>query len=308
VAKFQIKQGKDIKLKGEADKQIVELALPAKIAVQPQDFKGLKLRLVVKEGDIVKRGSTLLTDKTNPEIKILSPLAGKISAINRGAKRALFQVVIDVDNQQDVETFQIYRQDELSNISSDDVKKVLLSGGLWCTVRQRPYSHIADPSQKPKSIFIHAMNTEPLALDVDTILEGQEELFQAGCTILSKLTDGVINVCVKESASSKTLTNLHDVQIHQFSGPHPAGNVGTHIHYVDPINKGDLVWFVEAQDVLNIARLFTQGTYPNERVVAITGEGASKNTYAKTVIGAPLSFTQTLITPSVSFDKIVQPT
>jgi len=286
---FYIKKGKDIKLKGAAEAKVVELSLPAKVAVQPPDFRGLKLRLAVKEGFAVKRGTTLLTDKVNPDIKILSPIAGRVSAIVRGDKRALLRVVVEAGSNQDVEIFQIYRKEEISNLPCTELKKALLDGGVWCALRQRPFSKVANPQDTPKAIFVHAMSTEPLALDIDVALEGQEELFQAGLNALSRLTDGKVHLCTKAGVKSKALTQAKNVDMHRFSGPHPAGNVSTHINLIAPLNKGDLVWYVEAQDVLNIAKLLTQGTYPNERIVALTGEGVAKAVYAKTIIGAPLS-------------------
>lgn len=289
MAKFSIKKGKDIKLKGAANKQIVDLALPKQAAIQPPDFRGLKLRLITKEGAGVKIGTPVLSDKTNPEIKIASPVSGKIVAVNRGEKRAFLEVVIESDGKQEAESFKQYNEGDIGRLSREQVIQALLDGGLWPVLRQRPFSKIASPKDKPKSIFIHAMNTEPLALDVDTVLMAKEREFQAGLDILKKLTDGPVNLCVKAGSSSKALTASKNVNIHQFSGAHPAGNVGTHIHYVDPINKGEVVWFVEAQDVLRVARLFLEGKYSAERVVAITGEGAKNRLYVRSIIGAPMS-------------------
>lgn len=291
MSKYKVIEGRNIKIKGTAKKEIVDLALPKQAAIQPPDFKGLKPRVVVKVGDYVKVGSPIISDKVIEGLKIVSPVSGKITAVNRGDKRALIDIIIESDGNQEAESFQKFDKNSLGSISREDIIKTILNGGMWPCLRQRPFSQIARPTTSPKSIFIHAINTEPLALDVDFILNGQEERFQAGCDILSKLTDGKVHLCTAEGSTSKSLSSTKNVDIHTFHGPHPAGNVGTHIHYIDPIKKGDTVWYIEAQDVLRLADLFLNGVYPTERIVAITGEKATvKNrVYTKTIIGAPLS-------------------
>jgi len=289
MADFQIRKGKDIKLKGAARKEIVELAPPQKVAVQPRDFRGLKLQPAVKAGDAVKVGTPLLKDKTHPDIKIVSPVSGKVIAVNRGDKRLLLEIIIESDGQRNAETFRKFNSDELKSVSREDIIKTLLDGGLWPVFRQRPFSKVADPHLSPKSIFVQGMNTEPLALDVDFLLERSEKEFQTGLDIIKKLTGGAVHLCVSAHAKSKALTAAQTVQIHRFSGPHPAGNVSTHIHHIDPVKKGDVVWHIGAQDVLRVAALFLNGIYPSDRVVAVTGEGAERRCYVKTVEGASMS-------------------
>ena len=287
---FSIKQGKDIHLKGAAKKAVVEASFPKHVALQPPDFKGLNLRLAVKVDDKVKVGTTVFSDKANPQIRIASPASGKVIAINRGPRRALLSVVVETDGRQDAEVFPSFSEEQIRNLSSDDVIRFLLRGHLWPVIRQRPFSKVADPKQKPKAVLMDAMNSEPLALDIDFIFKNKEREFQIGLTILKRLTGGDLHLCVQGGSEAKALTQAKGVQVHSFSGPHPAGNVSTHIHCVDPINKGDLVWYVEAQDVLRVAPLFLKGIYPVERIVAVTGEGAAGHqVYAQTIIGAPLS-------------------
>ncbi|MBN1869334.1 MAG: Na(+)-translocating NADH-quinone reductase subunit A [Candidatus Omnitrophica bacterium] len=290
MAEFLIKKGRDIRLKGAAKKDIVAASFPKHVAVQPPDFRGLNLRLEVDVGDSVKVGTALLSDKADPRIGIASPASGKVTAINRGEKRALLSVVIETDGRQEAIRLQPFSEQQLQDLSRQDVIDFLLKGNLWPAIRQRPFSKISNPQETPKSVFIHAMNTEPLALDIDFVLQNKENEFQAGLMVLKKLTDGEVHLCIQEGAQSKALTQAKGVQTHSFAGPHPAGNVSTHIHYVDPIKKGDLVWYVEAQDVLRIAALFLKGVYPVERIVAVTGEGAAGHqVYAKTILGAPLA-------------------
>ena len=287
---FVIKKGRNIPLKGAAKKEIVKTALPKYVGIQPSDFKGLNLRPIVQIGDKVKVGREMLEDKANPEIRIASPASGKVAAINRGDKRALQSVIIETDGQQDAEVFEKVSEERISQISGEEAKKLLLQGHLWTAIRQRPFSKVANPKDNPKSIFVHAMSTEPLAMDIDFILDNQFAAFQRGLNVLKKLTKGKVHLCVSSEAKSRTLTQTEGVQIHSFAGPHPAGNVSTHIHHVDPINKGDVVWYVEAQDVVRIARLFIDGVYSAERIVAVTGEGAQGyQNYAKTVFGVPVA-------------------
>jgi Na+-transporting NADH:ubiquinone oxidoreductase subunit A len=286
---FHIRRGKDIKLKGAAEKQVVNLPLPSKVAIQPANFRGLKPRVIVKADDYVKIGTPIFHDKNNEQIKVLSPVSGKVVAVNRGDKRVLLDIVIESDGKQSPENLKIFSESDIQVLTRETIVTTLCNGGLWPAIRQRPFSKIAHLSDKPKSLFVHAMSTEPLAADVDFILQGKEKEFQAGLNILRKLVDGPVHLCVKEGSQSKALTEAKNVQIHQFSGAHPTGNVSTHIHYVDPIHKGEIVWYVEAQDVLRIAKLFLTGTYSAERIIAVTGAGVNKNYYAKTVLGAPVS-------------------
>ena len=289
MATFQIKQGRDIKLKGAAPKEIVTLSLPRQVAVVPSDFKGIKASLCVKVNDAVKVGTPLFEDKHCPEIRIVSPVSGRVAAIDRGEKRFLEDIVVESDGRDEAVAFRKFSASEISGLSKEDVEKTLLQSGLWPVLRQRPFSKVAHPHEPPKSIFVHAMNTEPLAPDVDFILQGKEEQFQAGLNVLRRLTKGKVYLCAKHGSRSKALTQARDVETHYFAGPHPAGNVSTHIHYLDPIHKGDHVWYVEAQDVARAGSLFLEGVYPAERVVAVTGEGAGRKFYAKTIVGAPVS-------------------
>ncbi|MFT7538108.1 MAG: Na+-transporting NADH:ubiquinone oxidoreductase subunit A, partial [Lysobacterales bacterium] len=243
---FRITKGKNIKIKGAADKKIITLPLPAKVAIQPQDFKGLKVRVKVKVGDTVKVGQVLLEDKTNNAIVVVSPASGTVSAINRGAKRLLLEVVIDTNGIQETLDFTKHTSDQIKSIKRDDLVKALLDGGLWPTLRQRPFSGVANPEADPKNIFVKAMNTDPLAIDIDVALEGLEVEFQAGLDALAQLTSGKVNVSTAPAVKSKALTQVNGADVHSFEGPHPAGNVSTHIYKIAKLEKGDVVWYLDA--------------------------------------------------------------
>ncbi len=289
MGEFRIRRGRDLKIKGAATPEVVLASLPSQVALKPSDFRGLKLRPLVKVDELVKVGSPLFEDKFNPQIKIVSPVSGRVSALVRGEKRALLQVIVETDGRQEGLSFPRFTLDNLKRLSRQDVLNHLLTAGLWPFIRQRPFSKVANPRDTPKSIFIHAMSTEPLSLDVDLILKDKHAEFQVGLEIIQHLTPGQVHLCFHKDAQSQALTEAKGVQIHKFEGPHPAGNVSTHIHYIDPIKKGDIIWYIEAQEVLRIALLFLNGVFAPDRYVAVTGEGAENRSYRKTVLGASLS-------------------
>ncbi|MBF0387399.1 MAG: Na(+)-translocating NADH-quinone reductase subunit A [Candidatus Omnitrophica bacterium] len=289
MAQYNIKQGRNIKIKGSAEKRVVAAALPKLVALVCEDLRGWLPKVLVAPGAVVKAGTPVVMDKNNEAIKLVAPVSGTVRAVNRGEKRALTNIVIEPDNSDAAEKFTRYQFSDLPGLSRAAVVTQLLAGGLWPCLRQRPFSRLADPALVPKAIFVHAMNTEPLAADVDFVLEGREKDFQAGLDIIRKLSPGQTHLCIDSRARSAALTGAAGVELQRFSGAHPAGNVSTHIHCVDPVNKGEVVWYIEAQDVLRVAALFLRGVHSAERMVAVTGEGARERVYFKTVSGAPVA-------------------
>ncbi len=282
---FVIKKGLDIKLLGEAERTIVDLNAE-RFAVKPPDFLGCFPKVLVKEGDNVKAGTPLFFDKYRDNIFFTAPVSGKVEAIKRGAKRKLMEIIIAADGKNETIDF---GKDNIDSLSREKVIDKMLKSGVWPVVRQRPYSTIANPTEKPKSIFIAAYDTAPLAPDYDLIVHGHGEEFQAGLDILKKLTDGLVHLNVDEKkTTSKVFLNSKNVQINSFSGPHPSGNVSVHISKLDPINKGEVVWYLYPQDVLTIGRLFLSGTYNAERVFACAGSEVLKPKYYKSFVGASI--------------------
>jgi Na+-transporting NADH:ubiquinone oxidoreductase subunit A len=284
-----VKKGKNIPLIGKADKRIEDLPLPDRVAMKPPDFRGLQVRVLVKAGDAVRVGTPILEDKKNTDIKIVSPVSGKIADVHRGEKRALLEVVIATDGLQNQADLPSLPREDVMSLNREDIIRRLLAGGVWPCIRQRPFSRVADPNDTPKSIFIHAMSTDPLSLDIDFVLRERDAEFQAGVNIIKKLTPGDVFLCCKSHAGSRALTETKGVRIYGFSGPHPTGNVSTHIHYLDPLKKGDIVWYIRAEDVLRVASLFLCNMFSPERFVALAGEGATKRVYKKSTIGAPVT-------------------
>ncbi len=282
---IKINKGLDIKLLGSAEKTVAEVEI-RNYAVKPTDFIGVFPKMLVKEGDSVKAGSPLFFDKYRDNIQFTSPVSGVVTELKRGAKRVLLEIKIESDGKFEAVDFGKAKPNDLQR---DEIIEKLLKSGAWPFIRQRPYSVIANPSDEPKSIFIPAFDSNPLAPDYDLMVHGQGETFQAGIDALAKLTKGKIHLNVNgKAAPSKVFTNSKNVQVNEFSGPHPAGNVGTQIAHIDPINKGDIVWYLYPQDVLTIGRLFLEGNYNTSRLIAFAGSEVLSPKYFKTRLGASI--------------------
>jgi len=280
-----IKQGLDIKLLGEAEKNITEIEAGCH-ALKPTDFVGVFPKLLVAEGDKVKAGTSMFYDKYRENIHFTSPVSGTVKEIRRGTKRVVLEIVVTSDSENVYEDF---GKADPTKLNRDAIIEKLLKSGVWPMIKQRPYSVIANPADKPKAIFISAFDSNPLAPDYDFVIQNYGQEFQTGINALSKLTAGKIHLNLKAgNQASKVFTSCANVQINYFKGPHPAGNVGVQINKIDPINKGEVVWVLRPQEVLTIGRLFLEGRYNAERIVAFTGSEVLKPRYFKTKIGACL--------------------
>ncbi len=282
----KLKKGFDLRMKGIAEKKMVEVTDPVLFAVKPTDFPGLTPKMEVKPGEKVQAGTTLFVDKLNPEIRFTSPVSGTVVAVNRGERRKLLEVVVEKSG----DDFINFGKQDLSALSAGKIKELLLASGLWPAVRQRPYHIIASPGSVPKSIFVSGFDSAPLAPDYNFIAENSDaSLFQTGITVLKKLTEGKVNLIFNgKSETPERLKKIAGAEISWFSGPHPAGNVGVQIHHLDPLNKGEVVWIVNFQDVTTIGRLFDEGIYKNERIVALTGSEMIAPHYCKMRAGAAI--------------------
>ncbi len=282
---IKIKKGLDIKLLGEAEAK-VSTYNTQKFAVKPTDFIGVFPKLLVKEGDQVQAGTPLFYDKARESVKFASPVSGKVTDIVRGHKRVLLEVRIEADGQ---DSFVDYGKASPASMDREQIVGKMLEAGVWPVVRQRPYNVIANPEDKPKAVYISAFDTAPLAPDYKILFEGQGEAFQAGVDVLAKLTEGKIHLNLPQGQNADIFTNAKGVELTQFEGPHPAGNVGIQINQLDPINKGDVVWTLRPQEVIMIGRLFAEGRYNAEKVVALTGSEVEKPQYFKTINGATIA-------------------
>ncbi len=286
---IKISKGLDIPIAGKPAATLHEVSHEGDIAVY-QEFEGLKAKLKVQEGDLVEHGQVLFIDKKQPDLQFCSPVAGTVKAIEYGARRALYRVIIEPSAGDQPVTFNRYTLDQLRGIGRDAALENLLASGLLSLIRQRPFSRIADASVTPKSIFVNAMNTAPFGPDINVAVQGREQALQAGVHILTQLTEGPVYLCLAPSAA-EAVRNLDGAEKHVFEGPHPAGNTSVHIHHLDPMLPADQVWNVKAVDLIRIGELFLNGTLPTTSVVSLAGPGVQETARAhyRVPIGMPLS-------------------
>ncbi|MFT6983500.1 MAG: Na+-transporting NADH:ubiquinone oxidoreductase subunit A [Crocinitomicaceae bacterium] len=280
----RLRKGLDIRLIGVANKVRTEAQVPKTVSIRPADFHGMTPKMLLKEGEQVKIGDIVFQDKYSDTIKYASPVNGTLKAIVRGAKRKIEEIVISADATQ---SFDGGTPIDYASLSGEEVKSTMLAAGLWPFVRQRPLDVVADPKNEPKAIFVSAFDSSPLAPDFDFVLHGKAKEFQAGLDAIAKLTTGKVHLTLNgKSPADATFKEAKGVQINTIVGKHPAGNVGTQIHHVDPINKGEFVWTLNAQDVAIIGRYFLTGKYNAKRTIALTGSEIKDPQYIDTIIGA----------------------
>mgnify|MGYP001208416688 CR=1 FL=1 len=287
MAKVHITKGHNLKIAGVPTKNVTVLPCPSRIKIIPDDYKTIKPKLLVKEGQEVRIGEKLFYDKNNPSIHVCSHVSGKVSSILLGDRRKIEEIEISCDNNDTI----ISKPDiNIKSSSSDEIKDILLETGLWPAIRQRPFSKIANPKNVPKSIFVTAMPTAPFALDLNFILKDCKESVKMGLDVLSKLTQGSINLVLDSNKDYDIFPDLENVDVHYFSGPHPSGNTGIHIHHIDPISgKNDIVWYISLQDLKDIGSFFLSGTYPSEKIISCGGSSLSNPSYYKIKKGMIIS-------------------
>jgi Na+-transporting NADH:ubiquinone oxidoreductase subunit A len=284
---IKLKKGLDIRISGNAEKVIAGNVESALYGVKPVDFPGLIPKLVVKPGDIVSAGSPLFHDKLRPGILYTSPVSGKVTEIRRGDRRKLLEVVVEKAGEEYLD----FGVSDPSALSREQIRESLLKAGLWPAVRQRPYHIVANPADVPKAVFISGFDTAPLAPDFGFIMENTPaSSFRIGLNTIKKLTDGKVHLVLNGKGSAPdVLTHAEGVEISYFSGPHPAGNVGIQIHHIDPVNKGETVWYVNLQDVIAIGKLFEEGRYNPVRIIALTGSEVTRTGYFRIKSGASVA-------------------
>lgn len=279
----KLRKGLDIRLLGEANKVKSELVIPKTVSIKPTDFHGMIPKMVVKEGETVKAGQCIFYNKYNESVKCVSPVSGTVEAIVRGEKRKIMEIVISADAEIQYEAGSPV---DVNSMSPEQVKEKMLAAGLWMYVRQRPIDIVANPNNTPKAIFVSAFDSAPLAPDFDYVLHGKGEEFQAGMDALKKLTSGTVHLTLNGKApADSAFTDVKGVQVNKIVGKHPAGNVGTQIHHIDPINKGEFVWTVNPQDVAIIGRYFLTGKYDARRTIAVTGSEVRDPHYIEVISG-----------------------
>lgn len=280
----KISKGLDINLKGAPVAETTTIDAAKLYALMPADFTRVTPKVVVKPQDVVKAGEPLFVDKNCPEIQFVSPVSGTVVAVNRGERRRVLSVVVESDGKfESVE----YKAKDVLSLSAEEVKADLLKSGLFAFMRQRPYDVIATPSDSPRAIFVSAFDSKPLAVDFEVALKGNEDDFQIGLDALSRIAPVYLGVSASQKAAA--LSVAKNVTTTIFKGPHPAGNVGVQINHVAPVNKGEIVWTIGAEEVIFIGRLFNKGKVDFTRTVALAGSEVKNPSYSKVVLGAQIS-------------------
>ena len=280
----KISKGLDINLKGAPEATFTSVQSAKYYALMPADFTRVTPKVVVAPEDVVKAGDTLFVDKNAPELRFVSPVSGKVVAVNRGERRRVLSIVVESDGKfESVD----YKAKDVFSLSAEEVKNNLLAAGLFAFIRQRPYDVIAAPTDTPRAIFVSTFDSKPLAVDFEVALKGNEEDFQVGLDALSRIAPLFLNVGAKQT--SVALNVAKNVTTTVFKGPHPAGNVGVQINHIAPVNKGEVVWTVGAEEVIFIGRLFNKGKIDLTRTVALAGSEVKNPSYSKVVLGAQVS-------------------
>ncbi len=281
---IKLRKGLDINLKGKPAPEILRVDEPEVYALMPADFTGIMPKVTVHEGDAVKAGEPLFVDKNHPEVNFVSPVSGTVLGVDRGERRRVLSIRVQADSRQEYVEFE---RPDVSRMKADDAKAWLMRTGLFAFFRQRPYDITASPDNHPKAIFVSAFDSKPLAPDFEFVLKGQEADFQSGLDVLACLAPVHLGVSVRQQSTA--LRNAKNVRVHLFDGPHPAGNVGIQIHHVDPINKGEQVWTLGAEDVIFIGRTLRTGHVDLTRTIVLAGSEVTTPAYVRMKVGAQLS-------------------
>jgi len=284
---IKIRRGLDLPISGKPEQVIHDGPVISQVAVVGSDYPGMKPTMAVREGDRVALGQLLFTDKKTAGVKYTAPASGVVVAVNRGERRVFQSVVIDVDGSEK-EQFPSFQADQLASLERSVVVENLVNAGQWVALRTRPYAKVPAPEASAASIFVTAMDTNPLAADPEVIIAQRNEDFANGLKLLTRLTDGPVHLCAAVNSAIPG-ADFDGVQAHSFSGPHPAGLAGTHIHYIDPVNVDKSVWTIGYQDVIAFGALFTTGVVDDSRVIALGGPQVNTPRLLKTRLGANLN-------------------
>ena len=279
-----LRKGLDINLLGKAQAALSDASMASEYELSPLDFEGVTPKLLVKVGDEVKAGTPLFFNKYDERVLFTSPVSGKVAAVNRGEKRKVLSVTVAPDA---VQRYEEFAAPDPKKASRQEIVELLLRSGLWPMIVQRPYGVIANPSDTPKAVFISTFDSAPLAPDYNFVLKGEQKNLQTGIEVMRKLTSGKVHLSVRAAAEGQ-MTALQGAELHTFAGKHPVGNVGVQIHHVDPINKGEVVWTVNIQDLAIIGRLFNEGRVDMTKIVAVAGSEVADPHYVRIVSGAKI--------------------
>lgn len=283
---IKIKKGLDLPIEGAPKQEIADASAATRVAILGEEYVGMRPTMHVQVGDVVKKGQVLFEDKKNPGVKFTAPAAGEVVEVNRGAKRVLQSVVIKM-NGSDAVTFDKIAADQIASATREQLQSILVESGMWTAFRTRPFSKSPKLDSVPSSIFVTAMDTNPLAADPAVIIAERQDDFVNGLKALTQLSGGKTYVC--KAAGASVATGDAAVDVEEFGGPHPAGLPGTHIHFLDSAGMNKTVWHINYQDVMAIGALLTSGELDNRRVISLAGPAATNPRLVRTVMGADLT-------------------
>ncbi len=291
----RITRGLDLPI-GGAPAPTIEPAQPvSRVALLGGDYINMRPTFAVEVGEQVQRGQLLFEDKKTPGVRYTSPGQGRVLGIHRGERRAFLSIVIELDEAERSPTLDAGEQVSFASFTSknpqqltgDEIRALLVESGLWTSLRERPFGHVPSPETRPRSIFVTAMDTNPLAPPVDHVLKGKEQDFRIGLQCLAKLTDGPTFVCTAPNGNVP-VEESNGIRHEVFEGPHPAGTPGVHIHTLDPVCRTKCVWYVNYQDVAAVGRLMREGVLDIERVIALAGPAVQRPRLLRTRLGTSL--------------------
>ncbi len=291
MGRHKVRKGLDLPISGQPAQQIDSAPVPARVGLLAEDYVGMKPTMLVAVGDSVRRGQALFEDKKTPGVLYTAPAGGTVTAINRGERRALQSVVLQLDSTElqgghDCVTFESYTGQHPSELTAGQARSLLVESGLWTALRARPFGRVPAVDAKPHSIFVTAADSEPLAADVDTVMAGSEAHFARGLEALAKVAAGVPVYVCKSRGSAVSAPGGGNLRLEEFEGPHPSGTAGLHIHVLDPVDRNKQVWHLGYQDVIAIGKLFESGVLPVERVISLAGPAVQRPRLLRTRLGA----------------------
>ena len=281
-----IKKGHNLQISGLPDRNIQDQIKSETVAILPTDFRGVKPKLIVKEGDDVKIGSPLFFNKVVPDVKWGSPACGTVKAIEYGPRRVIQKIEIGLSESQESEKHKIYNNSEIIDLNREVVIENILGANIFHFFRQRPFNIIPDPKVIPRDIFVSAINTAPLSFDQEIVIKENLESFQAGVDVLNTLTDGKVYLTSKPGS---VVSSIQNVVSYTIDGPHPAGNVGIQIHHISHLKPGENVWTINSQDLIVIGKLFLQGIYDPTRIITLAGPCIKNPAHFRVNTGANIS-------------------
>ena len=288
MAHINIRKGHNIRISGSPENEYFSRPKSKTVSIQPNNFRYVKPKLLVKVGDKVDIGSPIFFDKVQPDIKWASPGSGEIKEIILGDRRSVENIIIELHEEEKSVLHTPVKYQEISSLGKAKVTDQIMEANLWPMIRQRPFNKIADPNDTPMAIFVSGFNSAPLTVNLDFALRYKQSVFQAGLNVLNQLSNGNVHLTFEVDTNCETLTAARNVNLHTVNGPHPSGNVGIQIHHLNPWKPNEVIWVINAQHVLTIGDLFLKGIYDPSIVATVAGPGVKNPAHIQTRTGASI--------------------